>query len=159
MSESTKKKWVPIAGALFAALGSFAALIVSNVISLPTVRVRIPSGFARFQPSDPINEKPLDGMVRLDEIYFTAPNPGWTRAILRRNQHRQMGHVILTYRGLSKRSMILLESVIPDLDPHFAYSHKIPVSKAKNGFRTGGERLVLLSASQSKIQVLHRSIP
>ena len=157
MSESTKKKWVPVAGTLVAVIGSIAALIYLDL--LPTIRAQIPSTYARVQPFDSTNENTWGGRIRLDEIQFIAPEPGWTKALLRCNQDSQMGRVVLTYRGLNERSMILLDAMIPELDPHFAYSHTIPVSRAKKGFQAGGERFVLLSASQSKILMLHHSTP
>ncbi|MGD9010378.1 MAG: hypothetical protein PVG41_20815 [Desulfobacteraceae bacterium] len=158
MKESTKKRWVPMAGALMGVFGSFAALMYLSVHNMPTVRPRIPSAsFIRFQQPDTLADGSDDVLFRFNAP--PPPIPGWTKSTLSLDREYRVGNTIITYRGLEKRSLLKLDAVIPALDPDYTYKMKISISEAKKGFRRGGDRFVLLSAGKSKIRLLHRSMP
>jgi hypothetical protein len=158
MKESTKKRWVPMAGAFFGVCGSFAALMYLSVHTLPNGRSRVPTpSFIRYQQPETPTDGSDDVLFRINEP--PPPIPGWTKSTLNLDREYRVGNTILTYRGLEKRSWLKLDTVIPALDPDYTYKMKISISEAKRGFRRGGDRFVLLSAGKSKIRLLHRSMP
>jgi hypothetical protein len=158
MKESTKKRWVPMAGAVLGVFGSFAALMYLSVHNMHNVRSRIPpASFIRFQQPHIPTDGSDDVLLRINEP--PPPIPGWTKSTLSLDREYRIGNTILTYRGLDNRSLLILDAVIPALDPEYAYKMKISISEAKKGFRRGGDRFVLLSAGKSKIRLLHRSMP
>jgi hypothetical protein len=157
MSESTKKKWVPMAGAVLAVFGSFAALTYISAIALPPQRLWKATSSIRLQkPGTLPPATKRDVLQRNSEPQPAVPAADWTRTVLKRGHASRVGGVVLTYRGLDEGSGLLFETVIPDLDPDYVYSRTIPISMAKKGFQTGGERFILLSAGRSKIRLLHR---
>ncbi len=158
MKESTKKRWVPMAGAFLALFGSFAALMYLSVYAMPVARSQVPAAsFFRFQQP----HTPIDGsrkvLLRINEPQ--PPIPGWSKSTLSLDREYRVGHTILIYRGLEGRSILKLDAVIPALDPQYTYRMKLSISEAKKGFRRGGDRFVLLSAGKSKIRLLHRATP
>jgi hypothetical protein len=158
MKESTKKRWVPMAGAFLGVFGSFAALMYLGVHNMPNVRSRIPSAsFIRMQRPDTFTGRSNDVLFRINEP--PPPIPGWAKSTLSLDRDYRIGNTILTYRGLEGRSFLMLDAVIPALDPDYAYKMKISVSEAEKGFQRGGHRFVLLTAGKSKIRLLHRSMP
>jgi hypothetical protein len=158
MKESTKKRWVPMAGAFLAVFGSFATLMYLGVNNMPAPRSWVPTAsFIRYQQPDTLTDGSDDVLLRINQP--PPPIPGWAKSTLRLDREYRVGNTILTYRGLERGSILKLDAVIPDLDPDYAYKMKISISKAKKGFQRGGDRFVLLSAGKSKIKVLHRSIP
>ncbi len=158
MRESTKKRWMPMAGALLALFGSLAASIYLSVHTMPVPRSRAPAAsFMRFQQPDTLTDGSDDVLLRINEP--PQPIPGWAMSTLRLDREYRVGNSILTYRGLEGRSNLKLDAVVPALDPDYTYKQKISISEAKKGFRRGGDRFVLLSAGKSKIRLLHRSMP
>ena len=82
------------------------------------------------------------------------PKPAVSRAggesiLLIRDRGLHVKDLILTYRG-RRDGQIDLEVVIPALDPQFAYAHRIPLDRAKDGFRVAGQNLSLMSARASR---------
>jgi hypothetical protein len=158
MEESTKKRWVSMAGVFLAVFGSFAALMYLSIHNLPDARSRSGSpSFMRFQQPDTL-AKDSDG-VPLRTGAPPSAIPAWQKRTMILNREYRVGNLLLTYRGLEGGSILKLDAVIPALDPDYAYKMKLSISEAKKGFRRGGDRFVLLSAGRSKIRLLHRAMP
>ena len=145
-----------MAGAVLAVFGSFAALTYISVIALPPERLWKTTSMIRLQTGTPSPGTQRNVLLRMNEPSSASSVAEWTRTVLFRGHASRVGGVVLTYRGLDGASRLMFETVIPDLDPDYVYSYKIPVSKAKNGFQAGGERFILQSAGASKIRLLHR---
>ena len=74
------------------------------------------------------------------------------RIVLPLNQPINFEDLILTYKGKQGRS-ILLDVIIPELDPSVAYHHAIPVSEAKKEFYLASRRFKLTSSSYTLIRI------
>ena len=72
--------------------------------------------------------------------------------VLSKGQKRQIGNIILGYRGIEKDAL-LIDVVILELDPQTTYPHKIPTSKKKQEVRLGGQPFKIVSAGKSTIQL------
>ena len=73
--------------------------------------------------------------------------------VLRKDVKTRLGKVDLIYRGLEKGNL-RLDVFIRDLDPDYPYRRQIDRHTARDGFRLGGVRFVLVSAGRSKAKLV-----
>ena len=73
------------------------------------------------------------------------------RFLLLKDEATHLEDLIVTYRGIDDGKLIL-DVIIPQLDPHVSYLHRIPESVAKKGFLLSNLRFRLISARNSKIR-------
>ncbi len=153
MEASTKKKWVPMTVVFVSVVGSFAALMYLSITTFSTAQSRSQPSFFRFQQ----NSVQWSGSAQAAESASTLQPavPGWTRMALMRDREKRVGGAVLTYRGLGEGSTIRIDAVIPDLDSQYTYRIRFDVDRARNGFKIGGERLKLLSASRYQLRFKH----
>lgn len=81
-----------------------------------------------------------------------SKDPGKEKIILARDEGRKIGSEKIIYKGLAPDGMFTMAVVLLKMDPEYAYLHKIPLGKAKNGFSLVGHRFELISASRSRIR-------
>jgi hypothetical protein len=72
------------------------------------------------------------------------------KLVLEKDQQRTFGKLKLTYRGLNSGS-IILDVVLVELDPEYAYRHCIPQDTAAQGIRFAGAKFNVLSAGRNKL--------
>ena len=63
-----------------------------------------------------------------------------------------MGNLNIRYIGLED-DIILIDVTIMDLDPNYAYRHRISRDAAQNGFRIAGKAFKLLSVRDSVLKL------
>jgi hypothetical protein len=76
--------------------------------------------------------------------------------VLFRGQTKSVGKIMLIYRGFKKKK-IIIDVIIPELDPKTNYRYSIDKTKAKRGFRLSQENFILISSSKSKLQLKKRN--
>lgn len=154
MKESTKKKWVPMVGALVAVFGSFAALFYLSISAFSGDPNQLNPSFSRFQQTPPaweVNQSP----VLPTPVIKKAPKPAtWSKKSLRLDRQEQVGDILVTYRGKQGRAF-RMDVIIPALDPQYTYLRNIQIETARKGFQIGAERFVLRSAGRGKLRLLH----
>lgn len=64
----------------------------------------------------------------------------------------RVGKNKLIFFGIDKHA-ILIAVYMLELDPEFAYHHRIPIEEAEKGVRLGGQNFVLLSHGKNRIQL------
>lgn len=72
--------------------------------------------------------------------------------VLLKNQQQIAGTLKLTYRGKTSGA-ILLDVVLLQLDPTYAYHRHIPITEAMEGFWLSGSRFKVVSASNDRLRI------
>ena len=93
--------------------------------------------------------RPMPAAVSKSQVSF---EPG-DKISMTLMQEYTIGTNRFLYRGLDAGNL-RFEVVIPDLDPDYAYSHRIPIQAAKRGFQLAGREFRLVKASRAKVRLL-----
>ena len=75
--------------------------------------------------------------------------------VLKKKQHTVTGNLKITYLGMAAGA-ILIDLVILDLDPVYAYRYRIPVAKAKKEFLLSNSRFRASSVTPDNIRLERR---
>jgi hypothetical protein len=84
-----------------------------------------------------------------------APHPPKEKLEIHIDNEQLLGKSKIIYRGLEDNSLITMDVVILELDPHAYYRYRIPIDDARKGFRLAGHKFRLISARSSVIQIWH----
>ena len=134
MEETKKRRWLIIL--FFTVL----AVLFSSFIY-----------FGYKGPIDPRYRRRLEETVQQYRKQASAKTDT-INVVLSKGQKRQIGNIILSYRGIEK-STLLIDVVILELDPEMTYPHKIPTSKKKQQIRLGGQPIKIVSAGKSSLHL------
>jgi hypothetical protein len=90
---------------------------------------------------------------------------GWSRpavntSVTQRNgqyilfidEEKTIGNLKITYRGQAAKA-VLLDVVITDLDPDYAYLRQIPIEAARQQFMVGDQAFVVESSGSQQIKI------
>lgn len=91
-----------------------------------------------------------------DDTGAIVHKPLKTKYILHKDIQKRIGRSLVTYRGKSDGSSIILDVVVLDLDPNTTYTNTIDISRAAPNFQVGEERFELISAGSLRLRVWHR---
>ena len=64
-----------------------------------------------------------------------------------------VGNARIFYRGLAANSGIVLDVMLPDLDPEAYYPYTMNISKAKDGFHLADHDFKLISANKQHVRM------
>jgi len=82
-----------------------------------------------------------------------SADPGKEKILLARDEGRKIGTEKIIYKGLADDGKFAMAVVLLEMDPEYAYIHRIPIRKAKEGFSLVGHRFELISARRSRIRM------
>lgn len=135
-------------------VGSMALLGYLSIRFLPSNGTAVYSNTAQASQtaSTPMEQAAADWA---DDTGALVHQPTKTKYILHKDIQKQIGRSLLTYRGKADGSKIRLDVVVLDLDPDATYKNTIDISRAKQSFRAGDERLELISAGGLRMRVWH----
>ena len=93
----------------------------------------------------------------LNPDYYWQSSPGVTAEFppdreLDKNHAARVDDARIVYRG-SRNGSLHLDLYILQLDPHFAYPHRIDESQARKGFQLGEFAFQVLAVSDGKISL------
>ena len=74
--------------------------------------------------------------------------------VLPLNEPVPVGGIRITYRGRSASGLIILDTVIPDLDADYAYPHELSDSEARTGFVLFDHHFKLVAAGPYAIRII-----
>lgn len=138
MQETRQPQWFIIL--IFTSLGLFILGLIS---------------FLTTEPGDQ-----TAGEFSQSSMYRSLPGLGDTpeRIYLNREQWKSVGGLKLRYNGLDGPHL-LIDVIIEQLDPEFAYTHRIPIKDAKAGFRLVDQGFSLAFVRESRISLKLEEIP
>lgn len=129
LAESSKKWRIPLFFFITA------RIFVSAVIHIMTVPPDADNNSAEIRKAGP--------MVQ-------PSSPG--RLVLVKGQKQILGSLQIVYRGLDADT-VLIDVTLVELDPQYAYQHRLSMKKAKHGFQMRGQKFRLMSATPSRLKI------
>ena len=152
--ENRKTKLLSLIAVAFTIVGSMALLGYLSIRFLPSGGTSVYSGIPQEERSASTGmEKAVKDWA--DDTGALVHQPVKTKYILHKDIQKQIGRSLLTYRGKTDGDRIKLDVVVLDLDPDATYKNTIDISRAKQSFRAGDERLELISAGRIRLRVWH----
>lgn len=97
-------------------------------------------------PSSPHSAPAITASAKVQKAKTSAD------CVFVRGQANAVDNLELRYVGLEK-DIILIDVTIVDLDPEYAYRHRIPKKSARNGFQVAGKSFKLLSVNDSVLKL------
>ena len=82
---------------------------------------------------------------------YTGAGPG-DRIVLERDRDCRLRHLKLVYRGVEDGRLVF-DAFLLQLDPDYAYGHRIDPAIAADGFPMGGHTFRLLNWSRSRVRL------
>ena len=109
-------------------------------------------GLVLYLSANPADEHV--GAFSYSPLYRSLPGLGDTpeRVYLNLDQWKSIDGLKLRYHGLDG-PFLLIDVIIPQLDPQFAYSHRLAIKDAEKGFRLFNRAFTLDSVRQSRIRL------
>jgi hypothetical protein len=80
-------------------------------------------------------------------------SPDDTNFLLPKDRTQTIGNLKITYRG-TRDQMIILDFVLLDLDPQYAYRRRIPQDEARRGFYLSAHHFVVDSVNQHSLRLI-----
>lgn len=74
------------------------------------------------------------------------------KLVLVKGRKQSLGSLQIIYRGLEANA-ILIDITLMELDPQYAYRHRISLKRAKHGFQMADRKFRLMSATPSRLKI------
>jgi hypothetical protein len=150
MGSIRQKSWFPITVYLVSSLSILMVLLFLAETYFPN-----PSPHLIPRQSDRSSRWNVGGPPRQTDLQdgTAARITNQQKIFMRLGQKFVAGNTELIYRGLVGRSMFRIDVVVPDLDPHTAYSYRFEISEAKKSFRLANRQFKLISAKKGAVRL------
>ena len=134
MDEVLKNKWM--VRLFFIGTAVFFTGFVLYIIANPKIPGYM---WSRPQPAAPVEKNVA--LVPGDEIALVVER----ETVIGKNRYLYQGRI---------DGKVVFQVVIPDLDPEYAYVHRVPIADAQKGFRLAGRTFRLIAASRHKARLV-----
>lgn len=149
---SPKKNLLSLITVVASIVGSMALLGYLSIRFLPSNGTDVYANTPQTSPSASSTTDQAESNW-VDDTGALVHQAGKTKYILHKDVQKQIGRSLVTYRGKTDGSKILLDVVVLDLDPDVAYRRIIDISQTKTHFQAGEERFAFISAGSLRLRV------